>query len=481
MADSKRFELLEFDHTPLPENSGSGSFSPSADSRPEGAAGAKQDSARVEAFFGSENTHGTLGGKGAKLAFNAGTQMIESGNKVRRKRRDKFELLPNARDAALDGAAQIAKENRRNEQGMKLSALVASSRGGIAFSTPDGKFLVDADKNPIGGYPTETAWGHVGERIATVGGLAKGLASYLPNADNKLRPLLVSTEIDRACNNPRIVGGTELKPVTVGDKFKKTKISLGIREFNGKTQVYRVAGPRYTPIEPHKILPAIAKALPRDWKGQFEYDGEAWSFEAFSQSQMSVPGYVGELFALGLRIFGDDVRRGSFFGEGLARREECLNGNVLTNMKKMFARRHVGTLSLTAIEDLVSQGIKEIQTAFGDYLDRWSEARRERIIDDKSHDPESVFTALVDAGLVDLPGTKEECIQRLYVAWQVEPGYSRADITNAITRAAHESDWWHDLNARRECEEQAAKLLFVKNLQGKIDHAIETRREIEFA
>lgn len=481
-----RVRMLEFDDVPKEGMSPIvGSGGPSH--RPTGAAGAKADSQRVK-DSGWDKTHGTLGGANAGLMFAAGTKMAESGNEVRRGRREKFDAMPTVSKACEAAVTLIGAENRQHVRDIPLRELIVSKKGSLAFAMADStdaatRWRKDVNGKVIGGYPSSTAWKHVGERLQSIGGQTRGLAAYLPYARDDVRAEIVRSEIERIETFEATLKDEKLR------KFEKAKVSLGVRTIRVKEgdkiverpELYRMASATYTPLEPQRILPILAENLPRDWKAKFDYDGEVYMLEALSQSLMEAPGFVGELFGIGMRLYGDDVRSGSLFGEGFTLREQCLNGNVLTNMKRLFSRKHIGTLTDKQIAIAFKAGVSEINMHFSDYLERWSEARKERIIE-SGQDPQEVFGALYDAGLIELPGGREDVVGTLLNAWNVEPDYSRTGLINALTRGVQmKIEWWNSIDVTHAAEEQAGKLLYVKNLTQRIERAVLERKENESA
>ncbi len=76
---------------------------------------------------------------------------------------------------------------------------------------------------------------------------------------------------------------------------------------------------------------------------------------------------------------------------------------------------------------------------------------------------------LLAGGLLSLPGRDlDEKADRVARAWSMEPGPTRADLVNAITRAAHEEFSWSSPWAIQETETQASELLYVKNLVNRV-------------
>jgi len=52
-------------------------------------------------------------------------------------------------------------------------------------------------------------------------------------------------------------------------------------------------------------------------------------------------------------------------------------------------------------------------------------------------------------------------VERLQRAWDIEPGYSKAAIVNAVTRAAHTEEW-RSWQTSEELERAAGELLYAR-------------------
>jgi len=96
------------------------------------------------------------------------------------------------------------------------------------------------------------------------------------------------------------------------------------------------------------------------------------------------------------------------------------------------------------------------------FAGQWSEATLENVLDRYGcQDIEAVFRGLIFNKVVHIPGCRpEEMFERLNRAWQMEPGYSKTAVVNAVTRAAHENPWgkWTDVE---DLERTGGELLFA--------------------
>lgn len=413
--------------------------------------------------------------------FAVGTVMT-SGQAVKRKEREAIQKLPPAYEVAAAFSKRIKAEGRAQVVDLDLANLRIAPEGDrIGWKMPNG-FLQ--------GKPTETAWGHLGQMLDT-----RGLGAYLPNANAELRKAIINSHVAsriKAKNEQRLLAeqaarqeGRALRaPRYDGD----LPVSVGLRRaINGKAlelpQIYRIAGPSYLPLEGDVVGDMLAHALPDVYRGRVDYDGESWTFEALAVDPSDAPGMVGETFSVGLVFRGDDVKRGILEAYGYANRWRCLNGTVLNSKKNLIARKHIGKIGFSELCSLVAGALKQAEKDFGYFLDKWSAANSEIIeINPKygeSKWPTMVFGGLVDSGLLALPGGFDETVARLELAWEKEPAFTRAGIVNAVTRAAHTTKWWDNLEAAHNAEVQASNILHFKKLGEVINAAITKREELD--
>jgi hypothetical protein len=383
--------------------------------------------------------------------FPVGTIMAESGQIKARTEARRVEALPNAREELARFAGAIKLEGRGHRRDLPLNGLRAS---------PDGRMIAighpGADAPIVIGTPTRTAWDHVADRLAAHAG-SPGLRSYLPGAPLAVREAVVHAHASQVPADVRVSVGTRER---VADwRAGKAHAATG--------QIMRVAGPRYLPIDPGATADAIAAHVPASWKAEITYTGESWSIDVLDGAPMRPLGdaAVGDVFSVGLRAKGNDVREGRFTLHTYAKRWRCLNGTVLESSGRTnVSRIHAGNLTDGQLRGQVRDAMRQHAADVAYFTEAWADARRSRILDTGTK-PADAFNALIDAGLIDLPGKRADVVGALVSAWEQEPGYSRADLANAVTRAAHEhAAWWNDLDVSTEAERQGSALIYVRDL-----------------
>ena len=97
------------------------------------------------------------------------------------------------------------------------------------------------------------------------------------------------------------------------------------------------------------------------------------------------------------------------------------------------------------------------------FADKWSEATVENVLERYGvDDVGTIFKALVSHRAVHVPGiAADDMVERLQRAWDVEPGYSKTAIVNAVTRAAHTEEW-RSWTTSEELERAAGELLYAR-------------------
>jgi len=194
-------------------------------------------------------------------------------------------------------------------------------------------------------------------------------------------------------------------------------------------------------------------------KAEAMYDGQRFRMTIWYHSDIKTP-VAGELFKAGVIIeSADDGSRGISITPTVWR-NLCLNFIILDKATQTVKLTHLRSDLYNDISEAINSAVAKV-SGFGEI---WTKANKDEIVDSiyDNYDATHVFEALVKQGHVKITGCdKQEMVDRLCAAWVKEPGYTKAAIVNAITRAAHENSWrspW----ATTELEEQAGELLYNK-------------------
>jgi hypothetical protein len=137
--------------------------------------------------------------------------------------------------------------------------------------------------------------------------------------------------------------------------------------------------------------------------------------------------------------------------------------SILARSEVVLRLRHAGDVE--ELREAVQAAMQQGAQAMEGFADRWTSARREELhgaLQWQKHGTEAIMRALVREDYVRAPGTNEDALVAALVrAWQAAPGYTRADLCNAITRAAHAEEWatpW----TQEALEEQGGGLLYQR-------------------
>lgn len=386
--------------------------------------------------------------------FALGRRVVEWGDENLKASNSAFEALPETVETLETLRDRVKAEGRENVREVPLSRLKLADDGeSLAF--PHGE-----EWRVVG--LTRTGWRHLADALAP----STGLVRYLDGA-----PAAVKVAVVREHGN--LNAG---KTVAFGVKRNVNARNLPKRT-NAKGEafqpgtLYRVASNSYTPYEPDMALNDVMnhpefRSLVKGSRTDARYDGESARIRIVWHADHIPNAASGDTFKVALEFSLNDVKAGSVVGRLLAFRNECQNFVIVSEMAVTTTRmRHRGNVS--RIAESVVGAIPKAQAAFGEaFLKPWNAAREERILDGFDGDAKALFEALVGAGLTGMSGAKEVQVARLMNAWAIEPGPTRADVVNALTRAAHTGGWWESIGEQTATEEAGGKLLYVRNLSG---------------
>ena len=397
--------------------------------------------------------------------YAAGTQINDTGKKNLESSRRAWEEQADTSTALEVFNANIGDEYRKVTTAQLSRIKCIGATGNVTLGAPG-----------EGARVTKTALGHIATYLAP----GTRLAGYLPNAPMPLRATLInsySRELDMAEEADH--GAWANAGRAAKEEPKREKVAVAHRKRNGKLEVYRVASTSYVPFETHDAARALLNnadvmAALSGSKAEITYDGERATIDVLWHEDRTVDFACGDVFKAGLRIKLDEVKGGSTIVQATALRNLCLNLIILgTAEKTHLRRRHVGALS--GEQGLIAQflaAVKNARKEMDSFIGVWTEARRDRILDSYDGDATKLFQGLIGAGMVSaLPGTGPEKLERLLAAYAHEPGPSKADFSNAITRAAHTAgDWWNgDAFAQQDLEVEGSRLLYAGNIRRQID------------
>lgn len=240
-------------------------------------------------------------------------------------------------------------------------------------------------------------------------------------------------------------------------KGRDKSIKLRTRLDNkGNRQVFAALSPRSPSFDADKAVASFAADAHDTARGAVQYDGKRWKFSAGVMSHIEPT--VGEIFEGSVWISGTDDGSSAIRIGAEVVRVRCVNLTTLHSVDIESIRHQGAQLSF---EEKIKFALAKAHAKISAFADVWAEAERADIADDaQENGAELIFKALVAKRLVWVPGVEaDDLSDRLFAAWTAEPGYTKADILNAVTRAAHSNPWSNPW-AAQSLSDQAGELLY---------------------
>lgn len=387
-----------------------------------------------------------MGFKLKPTIYTLGTPVNQTGIDNYKASRAEYESLPTADEVATNISGKIAAEHRLDiEQEL------------IATSYDETNVLYSSES--LGYIPSSWALRQLIERSRPQTGIhheaAIKAASYAsdPQCPDWIRKDIVNHYINHSIRNknPVEVVLRTRDPIYLSSESEDFKQLFAVvsNRYNRDCDADVLAGMMAKKVEESGI-PAKAEAM---------YDGQRFKMTIWYHSDIKTP-VAGELFKAGVIIeSADDGSRGISITPTVWR-NLCLNFIILDKATQTVKLTHLRN----DLYNDISEAIDSAMTKVSNFGEIWAKANKDKIVDSiyEHYNSTMIFEALVKQGHVRITGCdKQQMVERLCAAWDKEPGYTRASIVNAITRASHENSWrspW----ATTELEEQAGELLYNK-------------------
>lgn len=243
--------------------------------------------------------------------------------------------------------------------------------------------------------------------------------------------------------------------------FKHHVVNLLSKKKGDARVFYGCVGEKYPWVYGmDRVINDVIGAFPGEVRGTLTYDTDTtrWRVDACLGTEFEP--VVGDTHQIGVKFGAHDAGDGAYWANLYALRVRCINFSQLNATRKLGKVRHVGTPAALhrRVKALLSVG-SDVITQFSEL---WKEANQTALIkrvDGEGGDAKQVFRALIKAGYVSAPDGREAAVENFFNSWLKEPGETRADYVNAITRAAHSSPWSNPW-ASDKLEEEAGKLLY---------------------
>ena len=348
-----------------------------------------------------------------------GTRVIDLGDQNFRLARQRVEDLPLFGDAAQAVIDEVRGENRHDVT-MDLRSLDMDDGGHLLMQGHRVGLEHEAFR-----------------QLCQSAGFGKGTAYLRDLCSPSLRATNVNEQLQTLANR---------------DLVLRTRGSQA-----GARQAYAVVTPSYAAVDTDVVLEVVADAL-ADARTEMRYDGTGVRATAIWMPDEVVDLAAGDIFKAAVRIETDDRGMGRIKISGAVHRNLCLN-LIIVGEGEVQTVNQVHRGDPARILEIVSTGVEKARASVANFLEAWGHARTVKV------NPEETLRSWVkDKKLYDGKRRDDEAIvEELLSAWSKEPGPGSdtlAGCVNAVTRAAHETDWW-DIDFREELERRASRLVLV--------------------
>ncbi len=348
-----------------------------------------------------------------------GIQLEKRDTRVLRSRQQ-WDQLPVLDAAVSELIAHVQDENRHDET-VPLNALTMDEQGYLVL---DGD-RIGAEKH---------GFRQLCQRARIPGGSA-----YLAACPPELRARNLNHWLDRTGSDDRV--------------------KLRLRRTSETYSLFASVSPSYAVYDVPEMLAEVLTMLPSDARVEASYDGLHLRFRAVFADEKPVND-MGEVFRFGVEITSADDGTGALWIAAVVWRVLCTNLMLFSVERQAKVKRiHKGRSSdMVAALFLGIRACKQIDEDFGQV---WSQAKQEQLSPNK-HDRRKLLETLFDHKVLQTPGIRAtESIGAILTAWDREPGLTRADLVNAVTRSAHEFPW-PNVAVAEGLEAQAGRLLTVQ-------------------
>jgi len=198
-------------------------------------------------------------------------------------------------------------------------------------------------------------------------------------------------------------------------------------------ELYHVSSKRHTShhLNGAQFLRAAARAMPDDLKYEVTYDRNTTDvqFNAWAMPNHVVDLSAGDVFKGGISGGTSDIG-GSYWGGLQFIRNLCLNLIILAD-ERAEAFRVSHNANPTTVLRKMRQGIADSDAAFDLIREQWGMLREVEV-----EDPKAVLAEL--AKVIGLPrrsaAERDASVEMLLNGWAAEPGNTKADLLNAVSR-----------------------------------------------
>jgi hypothetical protein len=339
------------------------------------------------------------------------------------------------------GVENLSRSRMDFEERPLLDVVVGAARDVIAAEERRDHEVSMADLRmmPDGRLFSETAAVN-----SDLGGLGVPLTSWTFEAlcNRGAFPAFSSGYLSQCDEQLRAVNANHHLPKCVTPKGEPIALRVRTRKAGDKREAFSLTSQIYRTYDADRVLGLVSKLAQRGARAAFSYDGSRWELRIYLHTDIKPEKAVaGEIFKACVIVWGsDDGKHALHFGAAVER-NLCKNVFII---EEATAAESWTTHIRKDLDQVVEQLLGKALGAIDGFAEKWNAAAEDRIMEGiyGSYEVRHVFEQLVRAGLVSIPGVKrEEMVDRLVRAWEKEPGWTRSDLANAVTRAAHEEMW----------------------------------------
>jgi hypothetical protein len=224
------------------------------------------------------------------------------------------------------------------------------------------------------------------------------------------------------------------------------QIMLRTRNGDGQRKVFAAVSDSYQALDADDVAAVLRQVVPSDAKGEATYDGIQTRFTGLWLAEINAAELVvGDILRAGIQVRTDDTGRGSLVMQAIIEQARCVNLTKVTRTVDVL--RQVHSAKGVDLRAVLQKAVDTALAKVAPFVDCWRKAAQARIIDEDLHhaDVEPVFAKLVQQRMIQGQGgvgvNDEELVRRLRAAYWKQPNPTVKGVTDAITRAAHESTW----------------------------------------
>lgn len=230
--------------------------------------------------------------------------------------------------------------------------------------------------------------------------------------------------------------------------------------------LFAVVSESYTKFDADQVVSVIGDALKgKGYRGEVIYDAESTRLEvnATYHADNVTDLAAGDVFKVGYAFKTRDDGSGAFKGGPTAWRNLCLNLIIIGRGRgEEFNFVHKGADREQLLRKVQAEMHKS-QVVFDRFAQEWNILRNESIANvelwgQRFTNVEDALTWAVEAKRIDVGIKNNVLVEALLAGYRAEGGDSLADMINAVTRAAHETNWSR-LDAQAELESFAGREL----------------------